>query len=60
VSRYLVDTNVISELRKGDQANEGVKTWFAENASAEMWLSVLVVGELRRGVELIGRRSAAF
>lgn len=56
MSRYLVDTNVISELRKRKQANEGVQAWFAENSSADMWLSVLVVGELRRGVELISRR----
>ena len=59
MSRYLIDTNVLSELRKGDQANPGVRHWFEQNLAAEMWLSVLVVGELRRGVELISRRDPA-
>ena len=55
---YLIDTNVISELRKGDGANAGVREWFAAD-DKELWLSVLAVGELRRGVELIARRDAA-
>jgi predicted nucleic acid-binding protein len=53
---YLIDTNVISELRKGRRANDGVRNWFSANAAAEMWLSVLVVGELRRGAALLRRR----
>lgn len=56
MNSYLIDTNIISELRKGDRANSGVRDWFEENSSADIWLSVLVVGELQRGVELIGRR----
>lgn len=59
MSRYLLDTNVISELRKGELANAGVRNWFATDDGKdgkELWLSVLVVGELRRGVELIARR----
>ena len=53
---FLLDTNVVSELRKGQRTDGGVADWFAEHASAELWVSVLVVGELRRGVELIARR----
>ena len=53
---YLIDTNVISELRKGQRSNPGVREWMAEHASAELWLSVLVVGELWRGVALARRR----
>jgi predicted nucleic acid-binding protein len=53
---YLVDTNVISELRKGDRADPGVKSWFAEVADEEIFLSVLTVGEIRQGVEKIRRR----
>ena len=56
MSGYLLDTNVVSEMRKGDRANATVVRWFEEHAEEEFWLSVLVVGELRRGVELVGRR----
>jgi len=56
VSRYLIDTNVVSELRKGDRANGGVRDWFDQNIESDMWLSVLVAGELQRGVALIERR----
>jgi len=53
---YLVDTNIVSELRKGARANAGVVTWFADVADDEIYLSVLTVGELRRGVDSIQRR----
>ena len=53
---YLLDTNVVSELRKRERADADVRRWFGRHAGDEFWLSVLVVGELRRGVELIVRR----
>lgn len=53
---YLLDTNVVSELRKHDRVDAGVQQWWAANQRAELWLSVLVLGELRRGVELLRRR----
>ena len=55
---YLIDTNVISELRKKSQANKGVRAFFkqANEADARMFLSVVTIGELRRGVELIRHR----
>ena len=53
---YLVDTNVLSELRKGSRGNENVRSWFSRVAEEELYLSVLVVGEIRRGVEVIRRR----
>ena len=53
---FLLDTNVVSELRKGARADAGVRTWFDEHSTDQLWLSVLVVGELRRGVELLRRR----
>lgn len=52
----LVDTNVISELRKRDKANRGVRQWFESVKDEQLFLSVLVVGELRQGVETIRRR----
>jgi predicted nucleic acid-binding protein len=59
VTGFLLDTNVVSELRKGDRAHSGVSDWIEAHAAAELWLSVLVVGELWRGVELIRRRDPA-
>jgi predicted nucleic acid-binding protein len=54
--RYLVDTNVLSELRKGRRCNPGVADWFAGVASQEIYLSVLTLGEIRKGIEAIRRR----
>lgn len=53
---YLLDTNVISELRKGERVDQSVRAWFAELADEEIFLSVLTVGEIRRGIESIRRR----
>lgn len=55
---YLVDTNVISEARKKSNANEGVRTFFKQviEDDTRMYLSVVTIGELRRGVELIRYR----
>ena len=53
---YLLDTNVISELRKGERANPNVSSWFAGLADEEIYLSVLTIGEIRRGVESVRRR----
>ncbi len=47
---------MLSELRKGDRTNEGILAWFAEAREDELFTSVLVIGELRRGVESIRRR----
>ncbi|HEY1780362.1 MAG TPA: type II toxin-antitoxin system VapC family toxin [Roseiarcus sp.] len=58
---YLIDTNVISEARKGARANRGVGAFFeAVAATGEpVFLSAISLGELRRGVELIRRRGDA-
>ena len=56
MSGFLLDTNIISELRKKDRADARVQEWFDRNNDAELWLSVLVVAELRRGIELRRRR----
>lgn len=55
---YLIDTNVISEARKGPKANRGVTAFFkqAVDQREALYLSVVCVGELRRGVELIRYR----
>lgn len=55
-TRFLLDTNVVSELRKKDRADPRVRRWLDDHEGSEFWLSVLVVGEIQRGIELIGRR----
>src|SRR5579862_9178336 len=55
---YLVDTDVISEARKGQKSNSGVRAFFinaARNESA-LFLSVITIGELRQGIEKIRHR----
>ncbi len=58
---YLIDTDVVSELRKGEKADAGVTGFFAELAKGEqsIYLSAITVGELRRGVEIIRHRKDA-
>lgn len=53
---YLVDTNVISELRKGQQCNPNVAGWYGNVRDNELFLSVLVLGEIQKGVEKIRSR----
>ena len=53
---FLVDTNVISELRKGARCDPSVASWFDALSPDEIFLSFLSIGELRRGIELIRRR----
>ena len=48
---YLIDTNVISEVRKGVRCNPNVTAWFEAVDDDSLYLSVLVLGEIRRGVE---------
>ena len=55
---YLLDTNVISELRKQSRANPGVQQFFkkATEQDTHLYTSVITLGELRRGIELIRYR----
>jgi predicted nucleic acid-binding protein len=56
---YLLDTNVLSEIRKGSSANANVRAWFDPVPTEELFISVLALGEIRKGVELLRRRDAA-
>ena len=47
---YLVDTNVLSELGR-KSANPGVVDWFAQRPATTLYLSVLTLGEIRKGIE---------
>jgi len=55
---YLLDTNVISELRKKTRANSGVRRFIGRvtEEGDRLFISVVTLGELRRGVELIRYR----
>lgn len=48
---YLIDTNIISEIGKGPACHRNVAAWYASIEEADIYLSVLVVGEIRKGVE---------
>lgn len=50
--KFLLDTNVISEIRKRDRAHPNVIRWVADTPVEEMGTSVLVLAEIRRGIEL--------
>ena len=53
---FLIDTNVLSELRKGARADVNVRRWFEGVDEDSIFLSVLVTGEIRRGIEAIRKR----
>jgi len=54
--KFLLDTNIISELRKREQANPNVARWVAAIPVEEIGTSVIVLAEIRRGIELKRRR----
>ncbi len=49
---YLLDTNVLSELRR-KQPDPRVLQWFAQRPAGTLYLSVLTLGEIRKGVEVL-------
>jgi hypothetical protein len=59
VNGYLLDTNVVSELRKGPRADAHVTAWFQRRNRRELFLSAITLAELRRGIALIARRDSA-
>jgi len=53
---YILDTNVISELRKGKRAEPSVRRWAQALSAADLYVSVVSVLELEIGVLLVERR----
>ena len=53
---FLLDTNVVSEARKGRRVNVGVSRWLSTVEAGNLYLSVLVIGEIRQGIEGLRRR----
>ncbi len=54
--RYLLDTNVVSELRKGPACAPAVAIWANSVESVDLSMSVLALGEIRHGIEVLRRR----
>jgi len=48
---YLLDTNVISEIRRGRDPN--VQAWISKVDDVDLHLSVMTLGEIRKGIELL-------
>ena len=56
---YLIDTNIICEIRKKRRCDRSVAAWYASIKDDEMYLSVLVAGEIRKGIEPARRHDPA-
>jgi predicted nucleic acid-binding protein len=54
---YLLDTNILSELRKGERCDPHVREWALSVRRARHYISVLSLGEIRKGIEVLRRRS---
>ena len=53
---YLLDTKVISEVRKGRRCDQRVAAWYADISEPDLFLSVLITGHRHRGLAGLGRR----
>ena len=50
---WLVDTNIISEVRKGPRCHPAVAAWWSSVGDRDIFLSTLTIGEIRKGVEVV-------
>jgi predicted nucleic acid-binding protein len=58
VVKYLLDTNIISEIRKGPRCHPNVAAWYSNLEEESLYLSVLVLGEIQKGIEGLRGRDA--
>lgn len=54
---YLLDTNILSELRKGSRGSPRVLEWAQSTRSDRHYISVLSLAEIRRGIEILRRKA---
>lgn len=54
---YLLDTNVLSELRRGRKCDTRVRAWARSASREQHFISVLSLGEIRKGIESLRRKS---
>ena len=55
---YLLDTNVVSELRR-PKPHKGVLTWLSGVATEQLFLSAVTVGEIQAGIEITREQDSA-
>lgn len=48
---FLLDTNIVGELRKGTRCNSVVMNWYRQAAIEASFISVITLGEIRKGIE---------
>ncbi len=53
---WLIDTNIISEVRKGARCHPAVAAWWSRVEDRDLFLSTLTIGEIRKGVETVRAR----
>jgi predicted nucleic acid-binding protein len=56
---WLIDTNIISEVRKGSRCHPGVAAWWNGIEDRDLFLSALTLGEIRKGIEAVRPRDPA-
>ena len=56
---YLLDTNVLSEMRKGRRCDPAVVRWAEPVDAANLWISVMALGEIRNGIDRLKPRDPA-
>lgn len=56
MSGCLLDTNIVSELRREERADAGLLAWFEAEPEEGMFLSVITLGEVRKGIERLRPR----
>ncbi len=53
---FLLDTNVVSEVRKGTRSDLNVSEWYSSVGESQLFISTLTIGEIRKGIELTRSR----
>ena len=53
---FLLDTNIVSDLRRPRRSRAGLGAWFSDQPPDALYLSVITLGEIRQGIEQLRRR----
>jgi len=54
---FLLDTNILSELRNPKKTDPNVLQWAKDHAMDQHFISVLSIGEIRKGIEILRRKA---
>ena len=55
---FLLDTNVVSDLRRSGRRDGRLREWFDQQPPESLYISVVTIGEIRQGIEQLRRRDA--